>query len=349
MLKGGYSPEAAAKAITEAQIDYGSLTPFERKFLQGTLFPFWAYQSRVVKWGLKTMSTKPAFKNVALRIPQRLGESLGDEDSVAPSRIAERYGIPMPDFIPEWAEPYIEPLLGKEIPGADVWLSDIDIPFVDSLNTISPVIGPETNVFGENPLSITKTAGDTAQNIAGSMLNPLAKMGVEIASGKDLFTKTPLDATRRSAATVAGRMGLQETGQEIIGTLEPLATTVAPGLNHLLSAARKISTPTVASERPGKSPSVAQNALEAAFNLSTGLKVERIGDEERLRDMRQKIADFLEQSPMARSMSIPYIPKDKLDRVSPEIQQLFELDKQLQRQSRALRDARVSNNPLLTP
>ena len=350
MLKGGYSPEAAAKAITEAQIDYSSLTKFERQYL-ATLFPFWSYQSRVVKWGAKTMYKSPVFKNVALRGPQRMGESLGSEGEVAPSRIAERYGMPMPDIVPEWMESYLEPLLGKEIPGAEVWLSDIDIPFVDSLNTINPVMTPNKNMFGLTKVDAAKTVGATAQNVAGSMLNPLAKMGVEGLSGQDLFTKTPLDATRKSLPTVAKRLGLVDPAnagvQEKLGYLEPALTSFAPGLNHLLSAGRKITTPTVA--EGGKSPSVGQNVLETITNLTSGVKVERIGQEEKVRDMRAKIANFLEQSPYAREMTIPYIPKERLPYASQELQQLFELDKELQQRQRQLQQARVSNNPLLTP
>lgn len=339
MLKGGYSPESAAKAITEAQIDYSSLTKFERQYL-ATLFPFWSYQSRVVKWGAKTMYKSPVFKNVALRGPQRIGEAANTDGEVAPSRIAERYGIPFE--LPDWMNSYLEPLLGKEVPGVQLYLSDIDIPFVDSLNTINPIMTPNKNMFGLTKVDAAKTLGATAQNVAGSMLNPLAKMGVEGLSGQDLFTKTPLDATRKSLPTIAKRLGVADAGtQEKLGYLEPALTSVAPGLNHLLSIGRKISSP--------KGPTTAQNALDAVTNIGSGLKIERIGQEEKVRDMRAKIANFLEQSPYASEMTIPYIPEERLPYASQELQEMFELDKELQKRQRMLREARVSNNPLLTP
>lgn len=347
MLKGGFSPEAAAKAITEAQINYSSKTRFESEFLS-ILFPFWMYQSRVIKWGAKQMYNSPTYKNVALRTPIRMSESLGSEGEVAPARIAERYGMPMPDVIPDWMDKYLEPLLGKEIPGAEVWLSDIDIPLIDSLNTINPIMTPNKNMFGITKVDPYKTVGATAQNVAGSMLNPLAKMGVETLSGQDLFTKTPLDPTRKSLPTIAKRMGLADAGkQEKLGYLEPALTTVAPGLGHILSAGRKITTPTIA--QGGKSPSLGQNLIEAATNLTAGVKVERIGQVEKVRDMRAKIANYLEQSPYAREMTIPYIPEERLPYASQELQQLFELDKELQKKQRQLQQARASNNPLLTP
>lgn len=336
MLKGGYSPEAAAAAIKEAQIDYSSLTRFERKYL-ATLFPFWSYQSRVVKWGAKTMARSPAFKNIALRGPMRFGESMEENGDVAPARIQERYGIPVPEDV----QKMLAPLIGEPVPGVDIYLSDIDIPFVDSLNTVKPVIDIEDEtIYGSNPLVLTKTLSETAKSIGGSMLNPLAKFGVEQLSGQDLFTKTPLDATRRTGATLAGRLGAGSSTQEAIGTFEPAITTILPGLNHPLSMARKISSP--------KGSSVSTNTMEALTNIGTGVKVERIDDEERVRDMRAKISDFLSQSPDARRMTIPYIPKDKLDNVSQPLLEMFELDKQLQRQQRDLRERRL-NNPLLTP
>ena len=336
MLQGGYSPEAAAAAIKEAQIDYSSLTRFERQYL-ATLFPFWSYQSRVVKWGARTMARSPAFKNIALRGPMRIGESQEKEGDVAPARIQERYGIPMPEGL----QHMLAPLIGTPVDGVDVYLSDIDIPFVDSLNTIKPVIDIEdTTMWGSNPLVGSKTASETFKTIGGSMLNPLAKFGIEQVSGQDLFTKTPLDATRRTGATLAGRMGAGSSTQETVGVLEPMFTSVLPALNHPLSMARKISSP--------KGDSLLGNTTEALTNISLGIKVERIDDEERVRDMRAKISDFLAQSPDARRMSIPYIPKDKRENASQPLLEMFELDKQLQQRQKILRERRMQN-PLLTP
>ena len=65
--------------------------------------------------------------------------------------------------------------------------------------------------------------------------------------------------------------------------------------------------------------------------------------------MRAKIANYLAQSPYARSMTIPYIPEERSPYASQELQQLFELDKELQKKQRQLQAARQSNNPLLTP
>ena len=355
MMTGGYSPEAAAKAITEAQIDYSGLTRFERRWLQA-IFPFWSYQSRIVKWGTKQMWNDSTFKNFGLRTPQRIGESLGEDDEVAPSRIAERYGIPFPDvmaYVPDAIKPYVEPLLGEAVPGVDVWLSDIDIAFVDSLNTIVPVMSPdESGVFGNQKLSLSKTAGKTAQAVAGSMLNPLAKFGVEQMSGQDLFTKQPLDATRRSAATIAQRaLGATPSQQETIGTVEPLFTTTMPGLNHALSIGRKLSSPKGGEGIQG----TARNALDSLLNMTTGMKIERIGEEERIRDIRQKIDNFISQSPVARSMSIPYIPKEDLENLDPDdiLLQLMELDKQERNELKKVREDRIRgrgfSNPLLTP
>lgn len=352
MLKGGYSPEAAAKAITEAQIDYSSLTTFEKNYLQ-MLFPFWSYQSRIVKWGAKQMYERNTFKNVGLRAPMRIGESFSEEGELAPSRIAERYGVPMPDimqYVPESVKPYLEPLIGEKVEGVDVWLSDIDIAFVDSLNTISPVVSPNegslspvSKLLGRPDVSLTKTGSKTLQNVSGSMLNPLAKFFVEQSTGQDLFTKQPLDATRRSAATVAGRLGASPVLQENIGSFEPAVTAILPGLNHPLSIARKISSP---------KGTTGQNTVDALFNITSGFKRERIGPEERTRDMRQKIQNYLEQSPYAREMSIPYIPKEYLEDGSlgdaETMNQLLLLDKQLQREQKRLKEQRL-NNPLLTP
>ena len=79
LLHGGYNPEAAARMTTAAQIDYSSLTPFERKWISGGLFPFWAYLSRVSVWGSKAMLKDMTYFNTAIRAPMVLGGGRGNE------------------------------------------------------------------------------------------------------------------------------------------------------------------------------------------------------------------------------------------------------------------------------
>lgn len=326
MIAGGYSPEAAATAVTRAQIDYSSLTPFERKYI-GALFPFWAYLSRVSVWGTTEMLSSQKYFNSAIRAPMILSGSRGEE--YAPTRIEERYGIK----IPEEYRDMLGPLFSSKAEG-NVYLSDIDIPFVDSILMIDPVIDPDTE-----QLSLTKTAMATFQSLAGQT-NPMVKSAIENISGRDLYTKTDLDPTRRTIPTLAARSGFNDARtQELLGSIEPAITTMLPGLTYPLSTARRIT-----SEKTDLSTGVAQ----AGFNLLTGTRVETVGPEEELRDIRERVGRYLEQSPYARKMNVTYIPEEQKEFVPQRISELYELDKQLQKRVSEYRQRRVQGNPLLT-
>ena len=331
MMKGGHSAESAAKSITRAQVDYGSLTPFERKYLTA-LFPFWAYQSRIAKWGVEEMFSNPTYYQTALRAPQAL---FGTGEEYTPSRIQERYGFK----IPEGLENVLGPLLGEPVPGVENYLSDIDLPFVDTLNTADFVMDSPSGDDQLFNVDLSQSLTESMRNVAGSMLNPLAKQGIEQISGVDLYTKSELDPTRRTMPTLARRAGLAEDAatQESIGFIEPTITSAVPALNPLLSVLRRATSEKVPDRRAA--------ALQALLNFTTGVKVEQVAPEERLSDMRRKINMLLGADPHAREMGITYVPKSQQPYVSPETLQLMELNKIIGERQRAARDARV--NPLL--
>ena len=84
------------------------------------------------------------------------------------------------------------------------------------------------------------------------------------------------------------------------------------------------------------------------INATLGTRIETVTPEEELRDIRERIGKFMENSPYSREMNIRYIPEDQQEFASPELLQMFELDKQLQQQQRGLRERRLQGNPLLT-
>jgi hypothetical protein len=327
LLHGGYNPEAAARMTTAAQIDYSSLTPFERKWISGGLFPFWAYLSRVSVWGSKAMLKDMTYFNTAIRAPMVLGGGRGDE--YMPTRIEEKYGIPFNETFME----LFSPILNQDLEGS-TYLADIDIPFVDSILMIDPAFSPDTG-----QLAIGDTLQGTAQSLMGQT-NPMLKYAFEQVSGRDLYTKTPLDSTRRTIPTLLRRGGMTDAGsQALVGALEPLITNTLPILNHPLSIARRLS-------KEGNTP--LQGGAQALLNATTGVRIETVTPEEELRDIRERIGKFMQNSPYSREMNIRYIPEDQQEFASPELLQMFELDKQLQQQQRTLRERRLQGNPLLT-
>jgi hypothetical protein len=326
-LSQGYSPEAAAKMVTRAQIDYSSLTPFERKYI-GVLFPFWAYLSRVSVWGTKQMLENQTYFNSAIRTPLTLSGNRGEQ--YAPTRIEERYGVPIPDELRQMAGP----LFGSNVEGS-TYLSDIDIPFVDSILMVDPSINPETG-----GINLMQTATNTLQSLAGQT-NPMVKSAIENISGRDLYTKTDLDPTRRTAATLARRMGLTDAGSQSIvgGVVDPALSMLLPGTTYPMSTARRLTS---------EKTTPMQGASQAAFNLLTGTRVETVGPEEELRDIRERVGRYMEGSPYVRKMNVTYIPEEQKPYVSESMLEMHQLEKDITKQLRTLRESRVRGNPLLT-
>ena len=325
-LSQGFNPESAAKMVTRAQIDYSSLTPFERKYI-GVLFPFWAYLSRVSVWGTRQMLENQTYFNSAIRTPLTLGGDRGEKYS--PTRIEERYGVPIPEELREMAGP----LFNSNVEGS-TYLADIDIPFVDSILLVDPAFS------SDGALSVSKTASNTLQSLAGQT-NPLLKSAIENISGRDLYTKTDLDPTRRTAATLARRLGVADAqSQEVIGsTIDPLLSMALPGTTYPMSTARRLTS---------EKTTPAQGASQAAFNLLTGTRVETVGPEEELRDIRERIGRSMSNSPYVRRMNVTYIPEEQKQFASPELLEMNELDKQIAKRLRTMRESRMRGNPLLT-
>ena len=174
LLMQGVDPMEAGRRMLAGHVDYSTLTGTEawiRRFV-----PFYAYTSRIGRWVAGKIAENPGgrYTQMNLRLPQTLG---GDNDEFKPEAVRHSYGFKLsPD---NW---FAQVLGARE--GEDLYLADLDLPGVDTLNLFSPKFG------SDGGFSFLGSIGETAGNVAG-MTNPAIKGAIETATGVDLFTGRP--------------------------------------------------------------------------------------------------------------------------------------------------------------
>lgn len=154
-LRKGVDSGEAAKVVNAIQVNYKpeSFTRFERTVLK-RLIPFYSFHRKVIPEIVKTLMEKPGGR-VAQTI--RATNQPRSGDSFMPDYVSEGAAIPMGD--------------GRYVTGFGL--------MHEALN----------DVVGIKP-SVSGTVTRTAQKL-GSMMNPLAKLPVEIMSGVNLYTGRP--------------------------------------------------------------------------------------------------------------------------------------------------------------
>jgi hypothetical protein len=337
LLLQGVSPEQAAKMVMEFHVDYSSLTKFEKGWIRNAI-PFWSYQSRIGKWALKQIVTKPggAFTQAGIRAPQVLSQN-GAEDEYVPARIADKYGVSLE---PLRKIPGMAPLVDAIAPAdASVtsWVSDIDLPGIDQINMFRPKVDPETGAI--YPL---KTTTDSLLSLAEGA-HPLIKAGVELGTGRDTYTGIKKNYARSTLPKVLSNLGMlgpeSYKTAESLGILDTALQFAVPGYSRSGQLIRRLTDPRL--ENPGTA------AAQALFNMFTGAKIENIDDQEKTRDALDKISEILADDPAVRNFESTYIPKELLPVVDERTRQLYQLDRQLRKERRQIQNVKPDRyNPL---
>lgn len=162
LLQNGVTGSEAARRITDSLVDYSSLTTMERNYFRN-IFPWWAYNSRIGKYVVKSMIENPGGRYAqtvrGLNTLQR-----PDEDTYVPEALRQAFAMRIPNGSKDY----------------QTYLKDIDLPGIDVLSLFSP-----------KP-SIGGTLSSTAQNF-GQQLNPFLKTGAEFMADTDFFSRRPLN------------------------------------------------------------------------------------------------------------------------------------------------------------
>jgi len=324
LLNQGISPEQAAKMVKEAQVDYQSLTKFEKGIRM--LVPFYAYQSRMLKHVVSELVEKPGgrYFQFGIRLPEHLSRGSGDEEGYVPERIADKYGIPLDELR---KIPGISGLIDTVAPqreGMQTWLSDVDLPGIDQLNMIKVRkdmdgrVKPMASVF------------DTTMSfMEGS--HPLIKLAGEALTGQDAVTGIKKEWGRSSLPVVAKNLGLIDANRDYrlasgLGILDAGLQFGLPFYSRGIQLARRATDPRI----PTNTAALAQTALNAV----SGVKIENIDDAEKTRDALAKIEEFIGDDPSVRPFASSYIPKEILPFVGERTQNFYQLQRQLNKEKR---------------
>lgn len=335
LLLQGVSPQEAAKRIKMAHVDYSSLTKVEREWFRRVV-PFWAYTSRMGKYVAETLYNDPGGKmfQFGIRLPERIAENSGGDEYV-PSSIRSRYGMslePLRDI------PYASGLVNAIAPkkeGSSAWLADIDLPGIDQLNMIKI----QSTLDGKP--KVLPSLWSTFQSAAGSSLNPAMKSALEGLTGQDFYTMRSKQSSPSTLSVLGRRAGLDPYSlpDRALGLVDPLVQ-LTPFAPRVLQTVRRLTDPNI--------ENLPSAAAQAAFNAATGVKVQNITDDIKRWDALEKIKETLGGDPNLRVFEQTYIPEEARPFTDPEVLELYDLQRQLNREQRG-RDRtgrRIKRGPL---
>lgn len=305
LMRQGYAPDEAARRMMKSLVDYSSLTPFERKTVRN-IAPWWAYWSRSGKYALEQLAMKPGGRYAqTIRAVNDL-QATTDEQYI-PAALRQRFAIRVPDYSGE--------------KGSQTFLTDIDLPGIDVLNTLR--LGYQPDTLGSVLQSAQMTLGELA-----NQANPLARTGIELLTGQDFFSKRPLDQAVTPLDTL-----YRGITQDRFARINPL---IRAGLNTGISVvplgSRSVSA--LASLVDPRIPNVPFRVAKTLVNNLTGVKITNVDPELEALDALNKIKQ--QQAPYAREFVQSYIPKELLPRLPQQTQQLDALSKELNRDLREI-------------
>lgn len=283
LLVQGVAPQEAARRMMRAHVDYGSLTPYERK-LRDTVMPFYAYFSRSMREVLRQLAERPGGRyGQGIRTYEELQEP--EEGQYVPSSVRKNFAAKLPS----------DSFFAPSDPSVTRYLTDIDLPGYDQLNMIRP-----------------RDMRATANEIAGQA-NPLWRTLYEtIISGRDSFTNRPLDQFTRGPVN---KIVQAATGQE--GVVNPIlekGLELVPGVSRPLRAVANFVDPNLPI-------GYGSRALSGVVNNMTGVKFRDFTQDDLDRDAIRRLEELAQPYTSEHSTQYipdarkPFVPQDALDQV----------------------------------
>jgi hypothetical protein len=297
LLKQGASPEFAARRVRASQVDYSSLTPYERKLRQ-SLFPWWAYQSRAGKYVVENILNAPGGR-YAQTVRFLNDMQATNDEAYVPTALRQRVA-------------FLSPF--HEQGDIRTYITGVGLPGLDEINTLRLSYQPDTSK------AVLQSARDTLGEVMQEA-HPLIRTVGEIATGQDFFSKRPLD----EAYTPVDRIYQALSGDQ--QKLDPLIRGVVaniPGLQRPIQLFGALADQRIPMD---------QRLIKAGINTTGGFKLQNVDAEAELLDLRAKIGH--QNAPYNRSFVQQYIPDESLPFVPMENQKLEALDRLIQRDLRA--------------
>ena len=252
LLKQGVQPDVAAKRITDALVDYSSLTDIEKNVFK-VIFPWWTYNSRMGRYVVQHLMNRPGGRyGQMIRAMNTLQQS--DDDQYIPTALKQQFAFRIPDEL--------LPYIGREPSEAvTTYGKDVDAPGMDLWSIMLP---------GSLP--------DLMQNLMNQS-HPLIRTAGELGTNTDFFSRRPLD----EAVTPLDRiyMNLFQTQRKLSPTTKAVVQNI-PGIQRLVSLAGGLSDQRIPFE---------DRVLKQLINNLTGVKIQDVDAAWLFADLARKIAD----------------------------------------------------------
>jgi hypothetical protein len=338
LLLQGVTPQEAAKRMAAAQVDFGSLTRFEKGFVK-SFAPFWSYTSRTGAYVVGKMAEHPGgrYTQVALRGPDALakGGSPDDADNgYVPKQIKESIGFSLEGMrdIPGLGS--VINTLAPQTDGVNSFLNSFDVPGTGILNMLNVKQGLDGS------MKIGDSAYNTFLDTTSQLLHPIIRDGVELLSGRNLHTGKSLAEFEPTIQKLGRELGVDPystadyllKGSNMLLDFVPHAPRALQLMNRMMDDERV----------PDLGARVGQNA----WNTLTGTKVTNISEDAARMDASRELSDMLSDSPAIKKFEQKYIPEELLPYANPDDVLLYRLDRQMRKEARAARKAADSTgNP----
>lgn len=300
LLRQGYDPQAAARAMKRAHVDFSSLSGFERNVMR-SLFPWYSWQSRIFREVLRQLIEQPGGRYGQLI---RATEAVQDEGdgTYVPSGLRSQFALPIP------AE-----FGGKPSPGSQAYLTGLPFPGFS-----------EINMLATQP-TLAGTALGTGRQVA-MQLHPGLRMIVEGVTDKDLFTNRPIGEATTGLDTIARAVTGDPNAD--VPFLVDKGVELIPFVGRPLGVARSLL------DTRGDRPFM-DRAISTAINAVSPTKRRTVAQEDILADAVREIETSID--PYTREFQQVYIPEAMQPRVPQWALRRLAVSRALGRERREMR------------
>lgn len=302
LMRQGYDPQAAARAMKRAHVDYSALTNFEKNYLKN-IFPWYSFQSRIFREVLRQLIEQPGGRYGQMIRSTEALQNQGGDDAYTPSSIRSQFAFPIPA---EWG--------GVTPEGGQSFFTDLDFPGFDQINMI------------ETPGTLAGAVSGTARQL-GMQLHPVYRTAAEFMTGQDLFSRRPIGEST-SPIDAIGRAVTGDRSFNAPYVVDKLAEVV-PFVGRPLYTAR-----TILDDRDGST--LGQRLAKAGSNATTGFKVRTVAPEDAVSDQIAQIEESID--PYTREFKQVYIPKHLEPYVPQEVLRRQAVARALARQKREMKN-----------
>ena len=320
LLKQGVSPQEAARRMGAAHVLYDNLSTFEKQ-IRDQWMPFWAYSSRIGKYVVDSLMTRPggAYGQM-LRLVDKAQQT--DDDTYVPTTMREQTGFALPPELGEFTESLGLGNVSELGDGSRRFVKNLDLPGLSVLNMLSTA---KTGGVIDPGASVVSTVQNVAQQLA-----PHLRTGLELITQRDMHTKRRLGEVPTEIEAIVGSL----TGDKdfrVPGLVNTAIDAAVPGASRVLSFGRQLTDDRIADP--------VARVGQAAWNQVAPFRFGVVDPKRAESDAVRQIDEELRRSGHARTMDMTTVSEEDFQKLSPQLQQYYLLRRGIQ--SKRSKEARA--------